>query len=148
VLVIEAVDFNHIHRRPIPPRSHRVYVHSLSLAVTQFLRCTRASEAVRAHHLPFVVPRFPLTIAEWLNAIADAGLVLERADEPCASEETAPAHPEVADTRLAPYFLHLRARRLLLPTSAGPSEPRPLRHDWGRPASNIWGHIKALTERR
>jgi SAM-dependent methyltransferase len=82
-----------------------------------------APEVVRAHHLPFVVPRFPLTIAEWLNAVADAGLVLERAGEPFASEETAAAHPEVADTRLAPYFLHLRARRPLLPTSAGPSEP-------------------------
>jgi SAM-dependent methyltransferase len=82
-----------------------------------------APEAVRTRHRRFVVPRFPLTIAGWLNAVADAGLVLERAGEPCASEETAAAHPEVADTRLAPYFLHLRTRRPVPPTSAGPEEP-------------------------
>lgn len=70
-----------------------------------------APEAVRARHQPFVVPRFPLTIAGWLNAIADAGLVVEHADEPYASDQTVTAHPELADTRLAPYFLHLRVRR-------------------------------------
>jgi SAM-dependent methyltransferase len=66
---------------------------------------------LRARHQPFAVPRFPLTLAGWLNAVADAGLVVERVNEPYATEETAAAHPEVADTRLAPYFLHIRTRK-------------------------------------
>lgn len=70
-----------------------------------------APAELRARYPPFTVPRFPLTLAGWLNAVADAGLVLERINEPCATEETAAAHPEVADTRLAPYFLHIRARK-------------------------------------
>lgn len=84
-----------------------------------------APETVRARHEPFVVPRFPLTVADWLNAIADAGLVLERADEPRASEDAAATHPDLADTRLAPYFLHLRARRPPLATPpTGPAKPQ------------------------
>lgn len=70
-----------------------------------------APAELRAQYRPFRVPRFPLTLAGWLNAVVDAGLVIERVNEPCATEETAAAHPEVADTRIAPYFLHIRARK-------------------------------------
>jgi SAM-dependent methyltransferase len=87
-----------------------------------------APDAVRSRHQPFAVPRFPLTMAGWLNAIAVAGLVLEEAGEPCVSEATAAAHPEVADTRLAPCFLHLRARRplpLLSAPAKSPAEAYP-----------------------
>jgi hypothetical protein len=59
-----------------------------------------------------VVPRYPLTLAGWLNAIAAAGPAVEEACEPRADDEIAQAHPEVADTRIAPYFLLLRARKL------------------------------------
>lgn len=38
-----------------------------------------------------------------------AGLVIEAAGEPYADEEVAARHPEVADTRIVPFFLHLRA---------------------------------------
>ncbi len=70
-----------------------------------------ANEATGARHEPFVVPRFPLTLAAWINGISAAGFALEQAGEPRASEEAVAAHPELADTRVAPYFLHLRARR-------------------------------------
>jgi hypothetical protein len=47
----------------------------------------------------------------WLDAVLAAGLVIEAVREPHADEDTAAAHPEVADTRIVPYFLHIRARR-------------------------------------
>jgi SAM-dependent methyltransferase len=72
---------------------------------------SNAPAELRSRHQPFNIPRFPLTVAGWLNAVADAGLVVERVNEPHATEETATAHPEVADTRIAPYFLHIRARK-------------------------------------
>ena len=39
------------------------------------------------------------------------GLIIEAVAEPCADEQTAAAHPQVADTRIAPYFLIVRARK-------------------------------------
>ena len=51
------------------------------------------------------------TLAGWLNAVIGAELVIDAIAEPCADEATAAAHPEVADTRIAPYFLVVRARK-------------------------------------
>jgi ubiquinone/menaquinone biosynthesis C-methylase UbiE len=59
----------------------------------------------------FEVPRFHRTLAEWLNAIIDTGFAVERLAEPRADEETAKRVPAVADTRIAPYFLHVRCRK-------------------------------------
>jgi hypothetical protein len=39
------------------------------------------------------------------------GLIIEAIAEPRAGQETAAAHTEVADTRLASYFLIVRARK-------------------------------------
>jgi hypothetical protein len=44
--------------------------------------------------------------------IVSAGLSIEAFGEPMADAETAAAEPTVADTRVAPIFLHIRARRL------------------------------------
>ncbi len=60
---------------------------------------------------PFRLPRIHRTLARWLNAILDAGLVLERFGEPVADDELCTARPEVADTRVVPYFLHIRCRK-------------------------------------
>jgi len=59
---------------------------------------------------PFQVPRFHRTLAEWLNAIADAGLRVERCVEPRADDETAARYPTLADTRIAPNFILFRCR--------------------------------------
>jgi 2-polyprenyl-3-methyl-5-hydroxy-6-metoxy-1,4-benzoquinol methylase len=58
---------------------------------------------------PFRVPYVHLTLAGWMDAVIGAGLVLRRFGEPMASEETAATVPEVADTRVAPLFLHVLA---------------------------------------
>jgi SAM-dependent methyltransferase len=51
------------------------------------------------------------TVAGWLNAVLGAGLALTAIGEPHADEVTAQAHPQVSDTRIAPYFLIIQARR-------------------------------------
>jgi hypothetical protein len=43
--------------------------------------------------------------------ICRAGMVIEQFGEPCASLELAEAEPVVADSRVAPLFLHVRARK-------------------------------------
>lgn len=60
---------------------------------------------------PFEIPRFYRTLSEWLNALADAGFIIERVAEPYADAETARRVPHVSDTRVAAYFLHVRCRK-------------------------------------
>ncbi|HZU91939.1 MAG TPA: class I SAM-dependent methyltransferase [Stellaceae bacterium] len=60
---------------------------------------------------PFRTPRFHRTLSGWVEIICRAGLVIEQFAEPCASPELAAAEPVVADTRIAPLFLHVRARK-------------------------------------
>jgi len=51
--------------------------------------------------------------------VLSAGLVVEAVAEPCAGEQTAADHPEVADTRIVPYFLQMRARRPFSTSTVG-----------------------------
>ncbi|GLQ57047.1 class I SAM-dependent methyltransferase [Devosia nitrariae] len=60
---------------------------------------------------PFSVPRFHRTLTSWVSMIVGAKLTIEAFGEPMASEEVALAEPVVADTRVAPIFLHVRARK-------------------------------------
>ena len=60
---------------------------------------------------PFRTPRFDRTLSEWVAMICSAGLAIEQFGEPRASIELAEAEPVVADTRVAPLFLHVRARK-------------------------------------
>jgi SAM-dependent methyltransferase len=70
-----------------------------------------APEDLRDRHDPFRIRHTQMTLSGWLNAVISSGLVVEEVDEPHADEPTATAHPEVADTRIVPYFLIVRARR-------------------------------------
>ncbi|MBW6396958.1 class I SAM-dependent methyltransferase [Roseomonas sp. HJA6] len=74
-------------------------------------RFSGAPPALRDAWQPFQVPRFDRSLAWWLNAVAGSGLRLEAAEEPVADPETAERVPAVADTRIAPLFLILRARK-------------------------------------
>src|SRR5919206_92469 len=64
----------------------------------------------RARVAPFRTPRFDRTLSAWVEMVCQAGLAIEQFAEPCASRELAEAEPVVADTRVAPLFLHIRAR--------------------------------------
>lgn len=71
---------------------------------------TPAEERARVE--PFRVPRFHHTLSEWVALIVKPGFVIEALGEPMAGEEVAVAEPIVADTRVAPIFLHFRLRKL------------------------------------
>jgi hypothetical protein len=66
---------------------------------------------VRDRHQPFTITYARRTLTGWLSAVLAAGLAIETIAEPHADEPTAAIHPEVADTRIAPYFLVVRARQ-------------------------------------
>jgi len=71
-----------------------------------------APEQLRRKHRPFQVRYARKTLSGWLNDVVAAGSGPRgglRATH--ADEATAEAHPEVADTRIAPFFLIVRARR-------------------------------------
>jgi len=70
-----------------------------------------APKKVRERHRPFTITYARRTLAGWLGAVLSAGLTIEEIVEPRADEHTATAHPEVADTRIVPYFLIIRARK-------------------------------------
>lgn len=59
----------------------------------------------------FRAPRFHMTLSRWLNAIVDAGFIIERVHEPTASDETIERFPHLADTRIISHFLIVRCRR-------------------------------------
>lgn len=59
----------------------------------------------------FRIPRFPRTLSSWLNAIVAAGLVLEESREPFAGDTAVARFPQLAETRIAPMFWHVRARK-------------------------------------
>jgi SAM-dependent methyltransferase len=66
----------------------------------------------RASAAPFRVPRFHRTLSGWMNLLVAAGFTIEELGEPMADEATASAFPIVADTRVTPLFLHVRARKM------------------------------------
>jgi ubiquinone/menaquinone biosynthesis C-methylase UbiE len=76
----------------------------------EYWKFTAAPEAVRAAVEPFGTPLFHYTISDWLNAVVAAGFTIERIGEPSVDEATARRVPIVADSRIAPLFLHIRGR--------------------------------------
>lgn len=84
-----------------------------------------APAEVRDRHRPFTVTYARRTLAGWLNAVVAAGLSLEAFAEPHADEEVAAARPEVADTRIVPFFLIVRAARPVSPARRAWRAPRP-----------------------
>jgi SAM-dependent methyltransferase len=79
--------------------------------VTETWTFGAAPEEIQRQHRPFTVTYSHRTLTGWFNAFIGAGLAIEAIDEPCADEETARAHPEVADSRIVPNFLIIRARK-------------------------------------
>jgi ubiquinone/menaquinone biosynthesis C-methylase UbiE len=58
---------------------------------------------------PFRTPCFDRTLSEWVAIIVGAGLAIEAMGEPHADDELAKSVPAIADTAVAPLFLHIRA---------------------------------------
>lgn len=80
------------------------------LRVDEWLFGAAPAEA-REGMAKFRVPRFRHTLSEWLNAVVEAGLVIEQVGEPRAADEDLADWPDLQDTQVVAYFLHLRARK-------------------------------------
>ena len=72
---------------------------------------------VKATARPFRIPYFFRTLSEYFNTLVAAGFIVERLEEPYATDEGLARHPALDDTRSVPYFLVFRCRCA--------SEPRP-----------------------
>jgi SAM-dependent methyltransferase len=86
------------------------YFENIDGQIDEFLFSGAPKEA-KVGLRPFRIPRFHRTLAEWLNMTIDAGLRIERVTEPHATRELAEREPFIADTRVGPYFLHVRSRK-------------------------------------
>jgi ubiquinone/menaquinone biosynthesis C-methylase UbiE len=79
--------------------------------ITESWTFASAPDDLRGRYEPFTITWTRRTLSGWLNLVVDAGLTIDRVVEPVATSEVAELHPEVADTRITPYFLIVRARR-------------------------------------
>lgn len=70
-----------------------------------------APESLRSTLPKFKTPRFTRTLSEWFNLLIEAGLVIERLQEPRADDETVARCPKLQDSQVVAYFLHLRCRK-------------------------------------
>ena len=59
----------------------------------------------------FRTPRFTHTVSQWLNWMVDAGLALDRIEEPRPSDQTVRDCPDMQDAQVVAYFLHIRGRK-------------------------------------
>ena len=72
----------------------------------------REAETVEQVELGVWIRFLHRPLSRYLNALADAGLVLERMDEPSPPERFLAQAPEYFDASSVPRLLHLRLRRL------------------------------------
>ena len=70
-----------------------------------------APRDVRRTARPFRIPRFFRTLSDYFNTLIDAGFQVEKLVEPHATEQGTAKHPNIADTRIIPYFLIFRCRK-------------------------------------
>ncbi|HEY7429890.1 MAG TPA: class I SAM-dependent methyltransferase [Streptosporangiaceae bacterium] len=70
-----------------------------------------APAEMRRRHRPFTIAYAYRTVAGWLTAVLAAGLTIEAVAEPQAGDAAVAANPRVADTRIVPHFLLVRARK-------------------------------------
>jgi SAM-dependent methyltransferase len=93
----------------------------VALAVADYFRGVRgdveewtfyaAPEELKARYPRFKVPRFDLTVSQWLNAIAQAGFRLKAAQEPFPDDAALAVRPELYDCRIAPLYIHFLCRK-------------------------------------
>ena len=57
------------------------------------------------------IPRFTRTLSQWINALLDSGLIIERINEPRSTDDVVRDCPDLQDAQVVSYFLHIRARK-------------------------------------
>jgi ubiquinone/menaquinone biosynthesis C-methylase UbiE len=109
--------FDTPHRRNLRDENGRTYAievgdyfRTLDGAIAEWLFGAAPPHVTQG--LPrFKIPRFTRTMSQWLNLLIDTGFVLERMEEPRPSDATVLNCPELQDTQIVAYFLHIRARK-------------------------------------
>lgn len=56
----------------------------------------------------FKTPRFTRTLSQWPNLLLATGFLLERVSEPRPSDETMCEYPNIQDSQVVAYFVHVR----------------------------------------
>ena len=104
----------------VPRGSTRDYGHETHLEIADYFAENLGDDRwhfSKAKHDPgsdklFRTPRFNHRLETYLNALADAGLVLERAEEPRPTEEAAEQNPWLKRYRRhVPLILMIRTRK-------------------------------------
>lgn len=116
--------FSILHPCFVPPRRRNIRSASgepIAVEIADYFRRTDGEldtwhfsslpREERAGIEPFQVPRFHRTLSDWVAMCVAAGFAIEAFGEPMASEAVAANVPVVADTRVAPIFLHIRLRK-------------------------------------
>ena len=109
--------FDTPHRRNLRDEDGRTYAievgdyfRNLEGAVTEWI-FSAAPPAVREGLPKFKVPRFTRTLSQWLNLVLAQGFLLERVEEPRPSDEVVATCPNIQDSQVVAYFMHVRARK-------------------------------------
>lgn len=80
--------------------------------VTMYEWCfSNAPVEMKANMEKFQIPAKHRTLSQWVNLMLGTGFVIEKFDEPYATDEEIAACPAVRDTRILGYFLHVRVRK-------------------------------------
>ena len=66
---------------------------------------------LRNNYNKFKTPRFTKTLSQWLNALIKTGFIIEYVNEPYPDAEIVIEHPELQDSCVVSYFLHIRCRK-------------------------------------
>jgi len=88
------------------------YFHNLNGELEEWLFSAAPLEEKKGLR-PFQVPRFTHTLSQWMNLLVDTGFTLEFLSEPCPSDQVVLEHPDLQDSQVVAYFLHVRARKPL-----------------------------------
>jgi SAM-dependent methyltransferase len=72
---------------------------------------SKLPEDLRHAYPDFRIPRFDRTLSYWLNLLMESGFTIEQVEEPHADDEAIRQHPELSDSRIIAFFLHLRCRK-------------------------------------
>ena len=70
-----------------------------------------ATEEVRGDIPLFEIADFRRPMSDWVNLIIAAGFQLEAMAEPCPTDEVIARRPAYLSGRIAPFFVHFRARK-------------------------------------
>ena len=70
-----------------------------------------APDDIKARHAKFITPRFHRPISSWISSVIAAGFALEAMQEPRATAAEVEVCSDLANNRIVPLFLHVRARK-------------------------------------